>query len=326
MIEEIAKDFYRVEVPLPEILLESINSYVIRDKERHLVIDTGMQHDECFRAIEAALNTLEIDLNRTDFFVTHSHVDHLGLVSRLVCEGSVVYIDEEEMVMVSRIASGALLSDLGDFLIFSGFPERDPAKVLPPEVEEEFRSREKLPFNFLREGDVVRRGGFNFTAVSTPGHSRGHLCLHEPYKKILVAGDHLLKKITPGIQGGVDNRNPLKQYLASLDKVYALDVEVVLPGHGKPFGDHRRRVEELREHHHQRNSELLSVLEDGGLTIYQAASRMTWNVDFDSWDSFPVIQSFFATGETFAHLKYLEAAGKVEKKMEGQMAVYFLHG
>ncbi len=35
---------------------------------------------------------------------------------------------------------------------------------------------------------------------------------------------------------------------------------------------------------------------------------MTWNVDCDSWDSFPVVQSFFATGEAFAHLKYLEEA------------------
>ena len=52
---------------------------------------------------------------------------------------------------------------------------------------------------------------------------------------------------------------------------------------------------------------------------------MTWNVDADSWDSFPVTQSFFATGEAFAHLRYLEDKGKIERKTEGQMAIYSLH-
>ena len=51
---------------------------------------------------------------------------------------------------------------------------------------------------------------------------------------------------------------------------------------------------------------------------------MTWNVDCDSWDSFPVVQSFFATGEAFAHLRYLEEAGEIQRKMDGQTAFYLL--
>ena len=51
---------------------------------------------------------------------------------------------------------------------------------------------------------------------------------------------------------------------------------------------------------------------------------MTWNVDADSWDSFPVTQSFFATGEAFAHLRYLEEKGEVERRMEGRLAHLFV--
>jgi glyoxylase-like metal-dependent hydrolase (beta-lactamase superfamily II) len=324
MIEEIVSDFYRIEIPLPEVFLKSINSYVIRDKERNLIIDTGMHDDECYNAMQEALRQLDIDLNKTDFFMTHSHGDHLGLVPRLIHNGSVVYIDEMEANVISRIVSGDIFSDIRDLLLLSGFPEKDPEKILPPHIGREFKSREALPYRFIKETDTIERGGFHFTCVSTPGHSRGHMCLYEPHKKILIAGDHLLGDITPGIQGRVGNQNPLKQYLSSLDKVYALDIDLVLPGHRTSFGNHRARIKELKEHHRQRNDEALSILREGSRTIYQTASRMTWNVDFDSWDSFPVVQSFFATGETFAHLQYLEDIGAIERKMEGQVAIYSL--
>ena len=55
MIEEIASDFYRIEIPLPDTLLKSVNSYVIRDKERNLIIDTGMYEDACLNAMQCGL-------------------------------------------------------------------------------------------------------------------------------------------------------------------------------------------------------------------------------------------------------------------------------
>jgi glyoxylase-like metal-dependent hydrolase (beta-lactamase superfamily II) len=324
MIEEIASDFYRVEIPLPETTLKSVNTYVIRDRERNLIVDTGMYRDECFYAMDKALRKLHIDLNKTDFFITHSHGDHLGLVPRLIHDGSVVYIDKLEADVVSRIMSGVILTEIRNLLLLSGFPEKDPEKILPPHVGHEYKSREALPFRFLSEGDIVERGGFHFTCVSTPGHSRGHMCLYEQSRKILIAGDHILKDITPGIQGRADNVNTLKEYLTSLAKVYALDIGTVLPGHRALFGNCKNRIEEIKEHHQLRNDEVLAILKAGDRNIYEVASQMTWNVDCDSWDSFPIVQSFFATGEAFAHLRYLEEAGEIIRKMDGQTAIYML--
>ena len=71
MIEEIASNFYRVEIPLPDTLLKSVNSYVIRDRGRNLIIDTGMYEDACLNAMRAALKKLDVDLTKTDFFITH---------------------------------------------------------------------------------------------------------------------------------------------------------------------------------------------------------------------------------------------------------------
>ena len=324
MIEEIASDFYRIEIPLPDTLLKFVNSYVIRDRERNLIIDTGMYNDECLKTMQAALKKLDVDLAKTDFFITHSHGDHIGLVARIIQEGSVVYVNELDAQIITKIKTGSILSEIRAFLQMSGFPEKNPEKILPPRVKDEFRPSEALPFRFVEDGDTIERGTYRFMCIKTPGHSKGHTCLFEAKKKLLIAGDHILKNITPGIQGRVDGENPLREYLSSLDKVYVLDIDTVLPGHKTPFGDCKARIEEIREHHQQRNREVLTILKAGSRNIYEVASQMTWNVDCDSWDSFPVIQSFFATGEAFAHLRYLEDTGEIERKMDGQTVVYHL--
>jgi glyoxylase-like metal-dependent hydrolase (beta-lactamase superfamily II) len=322
MIENIASNLYRIEIPLPDTMLKFVNSYVVRDSERNLIIDTGMYNDECLKAMQAALKKLNVDLNKTDFFITHCHGDHVGLVSKLIHEGSIVYVNEIDVQIIAKIKTGVMLSEIGAFLQMSGFPEKNPEKILPPRVKEEFRPTEALPFRFVEDGDIIKSGGYRFTCVKTPGHSKGHVCLYEQDKKLLVAGDHLLKNITPGIQGRADGENPLKEYLASLDKIYALDIDTVLPGHRALFGNCKARIEEIREHHRQRNQEVLTILKEGSRNIYEVASQMTWNVDCDSWDSFPVVQSFFATGEAFAHLRYLEETGEIERNMDGQIAIY----
>ena len=324
MTEEIAANFYKIEIPLPETSLKSVNSYVVRDRERNLIIDTGMYDNECFNAMQAALKNLDVDLEKTDFFITHAHGDHIGLVFRLIHAGSTVYMNELETQLISKITSGVLLSEIGDLLRMSGFPEKDSKKMLPFNTGRQYKSGDKLPFRFMEDAEIIEKGEYCFRCVKTPGHSKGHMCLYGPNKKILLAGDHLLGNITPGIQQRVDNEHPLEEYLSSLDKVYALDIDVVLPGHRALFRNAKNRIEDIRDHHRQRNNEVLAILQEGSRSIYEVASQMTWNTDCDTWDSFPGVQSFFATEEAFAHLRYLEEKGAIERKIEGPIVIYSL--
>ena len=96
MIEEIVPNLYRVEIPLPKSPLKWLNSYVIRGKNRFLIIDTGFNREECQNEMNASLQKLGVDLNQTDIFVTHIHVDHIGLAGTLATEDSKVYFNEEE--------------------------------------------------------------------------------------------------------------------------------------------------------------------------------------------------------------------------------------
>ena len=51
MVEQIAKDIYRIEVPLPNNPLRSLNSYFLRGEERDLLIDTGFRRPVCQAAL-----------------------------------------------------------------------------------------------------------------------------------------------------------------------------------------------------------------------------------------------------------------------------------
>ena len=61
------------------------------------------------------------------------------------------------------------------------------------------------------------------------------------------------------------------------------------------------------------------------MDAYEIASGITWSVvDSDSWDSTPDLQKLLATGETFAHLRYLEGNGSVRREVHGERIMFFL--
>jgi hypothetical protein len=112
--------------------------------------------------------------------------------------------------------------------------------------------------------------------------------------------------------------------LTSLDKVYDLDVELVLPGHRSIFRNQKERIRELKQHHQARLTEVISILERGKQNAFQVASQMTWDIGYRSWSLFPPAQKLFAFGEAMAHLKYLEEAGEVAWGIENEEIVFFV--
>ena len=318
----ILPNLYRIEIPLPKNPLKTLNSYVIKSPERNLIIDTGWNQQECMNAMQAGLNELEIDIRKTDFFITHIHTDHLGLVSSLVTDTSTIYFNQPES---DRIKSGIFLDDLISFARLNGFPEKELQRVPHTHPGFKFRSKGPLSFHILEESDTLHISDYVFNCVETPGHSKGHMCLYEPSKKIFVAGDHILDDITPTIILWSDEWNPLKEYLESLDKVYELDIKLVLPGHREIFRDPKERIQELKDHHRKRLDEIIAILRKGRESAFQVASQMIWDVVYDSWDLFPVSQKWFATGEAISHLKYLEEKGVIRKEMLQQKIIYSLN-
>jgi glyoxylase-like metal-dependent hydrolase (beta-lactamase superfamily II) len=323
MIEQILTDIYRIEIPLPKSPLRSLNSYVIKSKERFLVVDTGWNHEACLHAMRSGLEDLDVDLSKTDFFITHLHADHIGLVGELMTNSSKVYFGAVEASMASSDVEKA--KERFDYMfktyVSHGFPEEELRRAVANHPGR-YVSPRPLHFSPLREGDRIEIGDYAFTSIETPGHSPGHICLYEPKEKILLSGDHILFDITPNITRWPEMEDSLGQYLASLEKTYRLDVKLVLPGHRRVMNHHRERIMALREHHNKRLDEALHAVANGGKTAWEVAPHLSWDISVRSWEQFPSVQKWFALGETIAHLKHLEACGSLVSKEHGGRIVF----
>ena len=310
IIEQVADGIHRLEVPLPNNPLKSVNVYILKSDGRDLIVDTGMNRPECQTVVDAGLAELNVDLDKADLFITHLHADHVGLVSHLSRESSTVYFNQIEAdQLASSKKSGGFMDRMKGFAAKAGFTDEEMKESLSQHPGMRFHAPEHPHWTIVGEGDIVEVGQYRFRCIHTPGHSTGHLCLYDETRKVLLAGDHVLGDISPNISSWTEHENPLGDYLASLDKVYGLDVELVLPGHRSVFTTFRKRVDELREHHEERLDEVAGILDGTSLSAYDVAARMKWRVRANGWDDMPVMQKWFASGEAFAHLKYLEVKG-----------------
>ncbi len=326
MIKELLPQLFRLEIPLPGSPLIAVNSYLIKGPVRSLLIDTGMDRKECLDAAVSGLKQLGVDRNKLDFFITHLHADHIGLVGRLATASSRVFFNKVEVEVFSSVfdRAGKHYQMMLNFFRENGFPELELEEAMAKHPGRRFGGKRDLGFTTLGAGDSVEAGDYSFRCIETPGHSPGHLCLYEPGKKILVSGDHVLLEITPNITLWQEMTDPLKEYLASLDKVSKLEVSLVLPGHGSIFKDHRQRIKEIQAHHKDRLDEAISALRDGARTAYEVAPHLTWDIQLNSWADLPAQQKWFAFGETMAHLRYLERRGMVRTEKQGDKVVFLL--
>jgi len=313
MIEEVLADLFRLEIPLPKNPLKAVNSYVIKGKDRNLIIDTGLNRKECKDAFDSGLDQLGIKKEETDLFITHLHADHFGLVAYLAAESSKVYFNRPDSEIIE--AKGHW-DRMVDYARQNGFPEEELQSAISNHPGVKFGGDWMPELSILSEGDEIRAGDYLFECVETPGHSLGHICLYEREKKILVSGDHILIDITPNIQCWSDSMDPLANYLKSLDKINEFDVDIVLPGHRRLIKDCKKRIRELKEHHKNRLDEILTILNGKNKTSFDVAGKMTWDIDYKSWDLFPVSQKWFATGEAIAHLRCLEERGEITREIK----------
>ena len=181
----------------------------------------------------------------------------------------------------------------------------NPAKEMAPQIADHY--------DCLADGEVLEYGGWRLRCIFTPGHSPGHMCLYDKDRKTLFAGDHVLFHITPNICRWESMPDALGSYLDSLARVRDLPVELLLPAHRSETGDLRARVNELTAHHHRRLEDTFSVVQGHpGLTAYQIAGVMRWQIRCRSWEDFPLTQKFFAVGEAMSHLDYLRCRGRIE--------------
>lgn len=323
MTQEVLPHIYRIPVPLKGNPLKELNSYLIRGKEKNLLIDTGFRQPACREALEAGLKELGVPRENTDVLLTHLHSDHSGLAPEFVGKDRNIYISAIDQVYLDIHKRVKRWAKIDETYSRAGFPKESlqslmvnvPARSMaPPEYE---------GYRVLQNGDMLEANGYRLTALLTPGHTPGHMCYWMEEQGVMFTGDHILFDITPNITAWVGVANSLKNYMDSLRMVREYPVKLALPGHRAP-GDFHSRIDTLLHHHQVRLAECLEkVRGNPGTTVYETASRMTWQIRARSWEDFPDNQKWFATGECMSHLDYLLAEGKVRRETDGETDRYF---
>src|SRR5206468_1472807 len=81
------------------------------------------------------------------------------------------------------------------------------------------------PDRDLVPGTEVETDLGRWQVYETPGHAPSHVCLHQPDRRLLVSGDHLLGRISLYYDFGY-TPDPAGEYLESLDVVDRLDSDL----------------------------------------------------------------------------------------------------
>jgi glyoxylase-like metal-dependent hydrolase (beta-lactamase superfamily II) len=142
--------------------------------------------------------------------------------------------------------------------------------------------------------------------IWTSGHSPGHICLYSRERKLLFSGDQILENITPNIAWH-PGRDMLAEFLESLQRLAALDIDLILPSHGDPFSGHRAWITQTIGHHRNRCDEIVNLLAKSPRTAHHMVGDM-WRRPLSP------INHHFAIFEVLAHLEYLRRQGKVHHR------------
>lgn len=319
LFEHIVGNVYCIDIPLKNSPLKNLNSYVIKGEDRNLIIDTGYPTKSCLAAMLEGLEELQIDMNKTDLFITHMHHDHLGLINELKTPSTKVFMSTEDTRRLVRSYEPAIDLVTIQTQTESGFP-KDEINIMKSKGCYPFED-----FTTFDDGAIFTYGDHTMRAIATPGHCPGHMCLYDEENEIMFLGDHVLFNITPNINRYKRVPDSLGQYVTNLMKIRDLKVTYPLPAHRIVTGTMAERIDEIIEHHGVRVRDTLDVVYAvPGSTAYQIAGKVSWNIRHEGgWENFPATQKGFAVGEMRAHLEYLAVRDRVVRVERDGVFYYY---
>jgi glyoxylase-like metal-dependent hydrolase (beta-lactamase superfamily II) len=319
-VEQVRPDVWSVPVPIPDSPLRYTLSYLLAAGSELVVVDPGWHSEASWLALTEGLGAAgATPADVTGIVVTHMHFDHHGLSARLrEASGAWVAMHPAEIESLSGLHrrhadpdrdADARRGDLA-WLRGCGVPDDVAAELAVTEAAIATALALAKPDVLLGHGDLVPLTGRPVRALWTPGHTPGHLCLHEETENLLLTGDHVLPRISPniGLQPHAEEP-PLAAYLRSLEFAAGYDTAEALPAHEYRFHGLADRVRLLLAHHERRCEEVLAILDRlGPATVWQVTQDLSWS---RGWASVTGFMRRAAIAEAAAHLRHLADSGRV---------------
>jgi len=316
-VEQVRPGLWSIPVPIPNNPLRYVIVYAFESDQGITLVDAGWNTDDAWQALNDGLGEAGGSMSDvTGVMVTHIHPDHYGLAGRIrETSGAWIGLHPADTAMLEEryVETDDLVSRMSELLAVSGVPAESLPDLATASMEIRSLVHMALPDRRVEDGDAIGVPGWDLTAIWTPGHSPGHLCLFDASAGLLLSGDHVLPRISPNISFHSQQfPNPLGDYLESLMRIGRLEPEEVLPAHEYRFRGLRARTDQLIAHHEDRCREIEATLAAlPGSSCWDLTIGLTWSRPFDEIPSF---MQRAANGETLAHLVLLETRGRVRRE------------
>jgi len=245
-------------------------------------------------------------LRLAEIILTHHHFDHSSGAQRL------------------REATGAriCLHRLEERLLTDWQADAPLDVEIPPERREMAKmtrawrqaAAQATPDRLVEDGDTIRVGEATIEVIHTPGHTAGSICLYLREEGVLFAGDTVLGLGTVAVMP--PPHGDMGLYIRSLERLKGYPATLLCPGHGPLVRDVERKLQELIDHRHQREEQMLAAVAGGRGTVKALLAEI-----------YPELDSRLegmARGQILAHMAKLEGEGRVARRGEGEEALWGL--
>jgi len=312
--ERILPGIWRLRLPLPWPGVPHCNAWAVAADDGVVLFDCGLHEPGSLEQLERALGQVRLKLEQVRLLVcTHAHSDHYGQAAAIVdASGCELWmhpnnahmrsaLEDPDQVRARRFEvarmSGVPLEPLRDWSRAARDRGNGIARLVAPDRD-------------LVDGVTIETDLGTWTVVETPGHAPSHVCLHQPDRRLLVSGDHLLGRVSLYFDYGW-TPDPIGEFLASLDRVQALDARLCLAGHGRTFTDVRAHIDANRQLVAERLQTVReAVAEHGPVTAYEIVPML-------HGQELTEMTAGWWLPETLCYLRHLEKLGAVRRE-EGE--------
>jgi glyoxylase-like metal-dependent hydrolase (beta-lactamase superfamily II) len=321
-----AAGIHRLAIPTP-FQVGRVNAYLIEDSPLTLV-DSGPNSAKALDELEQALAARGHAVEDIELLViTHQHMDHFGLASILARRSGaeVAALDR----LAPFLAAYGSETDLDDH-----FAEQTMLRhgILPEivtalrAVSAGFRAwgSQVEVSRPLIDGSELQLRDRALRILHRPGHSPSDTVFFDESRGILIAADHLIAHISSNpllarpLGAGEQYQGPRPQalitYLASLQQTRAMELELVLPGHGQPITEHVALIDERFRLHRRRAEKIYRLIAERPRTAHEIAQEL--------WGNVAVTQAYLTLSEVLGHVDLLLEDGRVVEQEDDGVVTF----